>query len=196
MSQLDWFNQWNDYQLMDLIRIMIHSQQYESLLQFMCTCRRLARLGQPLLQHERQRLIDLPPTRQEEGCHIWLDMDGQIDRGWDLPAIIYDDGRQEWRRHGHTHRDRDRPAVINAQGVHLWYMHDQLHREGNLPACIYPSGRKEWAYHGVRYLPWWRLCLSCGMTSPKTSNCVFGGLIGVVIGYYLGEWAHSIVWSE
>jgi len=53
----------------------------------------------------------------------------------DGPAVIYDDGGQEWWRHGQLHRDGE-PAVTRSDGNMLWYVEGELHREGG-PAEIF-----------------------------------------------------------
>ncbi|WP_061961108.1 hypothetical protein [Demequina flava] len=42
---------------------------------------------------------------------FWCDEDGFLHRDSDLPAVVHDDGLQEWHRHGVLHRD-GAPALV------------------------------------------------------------------------------------
>jgi len=46
----------------------------------------------------------------------------------DGPAIICDDGREEWWYEGKLHR-KDGPAIITADGTKAWFIHGLQHRE-------------------------------------------------------------------
>lgn len=51
----------------------------------------------------------------------------------DVPAVFYDNGKQEWWKCGKLHRD-DHPAVI--KGTHMeWWIDGKRHRDGQ-PALI------------------------------------------------------------
>jgi len=62
------------------------------------------------------------------------------------PAIIWDDGSQEWWINGKSHRE-DGPAVIWAHGSQSWWINDNLHREDG-PASIWADGTQQWWING------------------------------------------------
>lgn len=61
----------------------------------------------------------------------------ELHREGDLPAVIWEDGSQEWWKNGQTHRDGDLPAIIWCNVAQFWYKNGQLYRDGNLPAEIW-----------------------------------------------------------
>ena len=113
----------------------------------------------------------------EYGEKIWRNKKGQIHRNYDLPAIIYANGTQEWYKENKLHRDNDLPAIIDADGTQYWYKDDKrhrdndkpaaisadgsqfwykeglLHRDNDLPAIIFSDGSKEWWKNNKKYLP-------------------------------------------
>ena len=146
--QSDWLSQLNDYQLQDLISVMIRDQEFGTLLNLMCTCRHVCKIGQILLTREHQLLIEQQPSIIEESFRAWQDSEGLQHRIWDLPAVIHSDGRQEWWSHGLLHRDKNRPAIIGADGLRAWYVHGKLHRDEDQPAVIWRPNSQRWFFHG------------------------------------------------
>jgi len=63
----------------------------------------------------------------------------------DGPAIMYNDGSEEWFLNGKLHRE-DGPAITGS-GVLQWYFEGKLHRE-NGPAIDNANGLKLWYNHG------------------------------------------------
>jgi len=58
------------------------------------------------------------------------------------PAVIYEDGTQEWYCEGLLHRIGD-PAVIHSDGTKEWWVEGLRHRTDG-PAVIRSDGTKEW----------------------------------------------------
>lgn len=80
---------------------------------------------------------------------IWYAADGNIHRDDnDLPAIINNDGSQEWWRHGLRHRDNDLPAIVKHTGHKAWFINGICHRNNDLPTEIYPDGTRIWIKNG------------------------------------------------
>jgi hypothetical protein len=65
----------------------------------------------------------------------------------DGPAVITDDGAQEWYRQGAAHRE-DGPAVIRPDGTKRWFFDGRLHRVDG-PALIDPDGSRFWCQDGL-----------------------------------------------
>lgn len=78
----------------------------------------------------------------------WL-LNGQLHKE-DGPAIIWENGGQEWYLYGVRHRGNDLPALIIVGQKKEWWFNGQLHRE-NGPAIIYDYGREKWYTHGMRH---------------------------------------------
>jgi hypothetical protein len=77
-----------------------------------------------------------PPQRVlPDGEKVWLDLDKH-----DLP-----------RYRDIVHRDYDLPAIIYPDGTQQWLQNNEMHREGGRPAVVYPDGRAEWWLKHVRY---------------------------------------------
>ena len=96
---------------------------------------------------------DQPAIIWQDGRQEWY-QNGNRHRNNDQPAIICTDGQQEWYQNGNRHRDNDRPAVVCANGDKYWLQNDQSHRDGpdgQQPAIICANGTKEW-YQNGRYI--------------------------------------------
>lgn len=66
----------------------------------------------------------------------------------DGPAVIREDGTEEWFFDGKKHRVGG-PAVYNKKtGEEKWIVHGNLHREGGEPASIGVAGEKRWYING------------------------------------------------
>ena len=115
LMELCAFTNWSDYTINDLLQVMIQSGHYSDVLNFMCTCQRIFRLGQSLLKQEYQRLVYQPPTisfsSTDETCsQEWHDLQGCLHRDGDLHAKIEFNGNvKSWYQHGQLHRNKDRP---------------------------------------------------------------------------------------
>lgn len=96
----------------------------------------------------------------EISCTIWYDLEDNIHKEG-APAIIADDGGEQWYRHGKLHRD-DGPAIIipfNHNGIRYYefsyYKEDEAHREpSDGPAIIDTRGNDiRFFYNGVLHNP-------------------------------------------
>ncbi len=77
--------------------------------------------------------------------NIWyFDQNGKFHRE-DGPALIKNNGAEEWWRHGCLHRE-DGPAVTT-DVMCRWYREGKLHREDG-PAIELADGTKEWYREG------------------------------------------------
>lgn len=85
----------------------------------------------------------------EEKKTVWFDRRGRIHRSGDLPAIIWDDGTQEWYRLGEIHRGGDKPAIVESNGTKMWYMFGKRNRNNDKPAIEWSNGDKEWYYEDL-----------------------------------------------
>ena len=100
-------------------------------------------------------VVDPPgPDVARHGDKVWQNAMGEAHRDYDLPAgfrnyNIAGYGRVEWRQYGLWHRDHDGPAIIHEDGKQEWYQFGRLHREGG-PAIIWPDGRAEVWLNGLR----------------------------------------------
>lgn len=65
----------------------------------------------------------------------------------DGPAVIWENGTEEYRSDGLLHREADKPAFIGADGALGWWVDGVKHRIGG-PACIYPDGEVHWKQNG------------------------------------------------
>lgn len=63
----------------------------------------------------------------------------------DGPALIYEDGSEEWRQHGKLHRT-DGPAITKSDGTRAWYQNDKFHRIDG-PALILYNKHFSWYLH-------------------------------------------------
>jgi hypothetical protein len=109
---------------------------------------------------------------QAKRCKIWS-RDGDYHR-YDGPAILHDNGDEEWYINGKRHREQDvelgggpavitkekkewyndgklhriqDPAVIMENGTTKWYINGELHRDQG-PAIIMADGTKKWYING------------------------------------------------
>ena len=62
------------------------------------------------------------------------------------PAVIWQDGHQEWYQNGYRHR-ADGPATIFVDGSESWWYQGQRHREDG-PAAIDVGNVEAWYYRG------------------------------------------------
>ena len=76
----------------------------------------------------------------------WNNEEGQHHRE-DGPAVVWDDGDEEWWQYGKLHR-LDGPAMISKSvGYKYWYMDGKRHRVDG-PAIEYGCGNNVWYYQG------------------------------------------------
>lgn len=78
--------------------------------------------------------------------------DGYLHR-LDGPAIIHENGTEEWYVDGRRHRDNNLPAITYPNGGRAWFKHGRLHRlDGPAyePTCP-DQGFNMWAINGVSY---------------------------------------------
>jgi hypothetical protein len=74
----------------------------------------------------------------------WHNEGGEYHR-LDGPAIVADDGTEEWHINGELHRV-DGPAVTTLRGKY-WFIHNKPHRLDG-PAIEWYGGTKEWWVNG------------------------------------------------
>lgn len=87
---------------------------------------------------------------------IWYHQ-GLIHRDYG-PALIFGCGDKEWYKHGQLHRDNDLPAVIWNNGKDLrWFQNGNLHRIG--AAASIHNELEEYFFDGKYYEPedYWKL---------------------------------------
>ena len=80
--------------------------------------------------------------------YCWKNDKDQFHREGDQPAIIRDNGSQEWYTNGKLHRKNDKPAIIFSNGEMQWYKNGKAHRDDDRPAVIRANGGKEWWRNG------------------------------------------------
>jgi hypothetical protein len=90
-----------------------------------------------------------PPRMIIGDKKVWARPDQRLHRGWDLPAIVSNDGSLGWYKEGKRHRDGGKPAVIYTGGRMLWLENDELHRLDG-PASIDFDGTERWYINGKR----------------------------------------------
>lgn len=78
-------------------------------------------------------------------CTYWVDASGLLHRD-DGPAMMFDDGTQQWYQHGVLHRE-DGPAEIYNNNLKLWKKNGRHHRIG-APAVIHRDMSTEWWVNG------------------------------------------------
>ncbi len=66
------------------------------------------------------------------------------------PPTIDKHGTKYWRKNGELHRGNDLPAIIYDSGAMVWCQNNKLHRDNGLPAIIYADGRLEYYNMGKR----------------------------------------------
>lgn len=90
------------------------------------------------------------PPDSEDGKGI-LVMDGKeilviyfhddkerLHRDGDLPAVIWENGRQEWYYKGFRHRELDEPSIVDLKNQRFeFWKHGLRHRGRNKPAVFY-----------------------------------------------------------
>jgi hypothetical protein len=97
----------------------------------------------PIVYPIRKEGDGLPPRM------IWGDEKGRYHRE-DGPAVIFDNGDQEWYLHGLQHRTGG-PAIEKANGHKEWGQFGYLHRDDG-PAIEYPNGEyKVWYKKGKKH---------------------------------------------
>lgn len=64
----------------------------------------------------------------------------------DGPAIIFNNGTQEWYKNGLRHRE-DGPAIVRYNGDMEWWLNGKVHREDG-PAVIFNDDYIEWWLNG------------------------------------------------
>lgn len=97
----------------------------------------------PMCAADESRRVDY-----DNGTVCYLDGAGQLHRA-DGPAVVGNDGTEEWWWHGTYHRDGG-PAVVTTAGYRFFYRYGQLHREDG-PALEGPHGVREWWRHGLAH---------------------------------------------
>ena len=85
----------------------------------------------------------------EPGTVVYLDEEGQVHRD-DGPAVICQDGTEEWFKHGQLHRIGG-PAVCRAGVYQEWYIENRLEREDG-PAITCTNGETEYWYDNFRLI--------------------------------------------
>ena len=154
LERSSWLDSLSDYLIQDLFEIL-HQQSCDlDVVNLMCTCQRLNRLGQPKLTHRYQHLRQLPHTTTGYDMDTWRvrlewrDSQGNLHREGDLPAVIYTNGTQKWYQHGQLHRKHDRPAIIDESKTRspslFWYQYGQPFREEDRPNVILSNGTQQW----------------------------------------------------
>ena len=79
---------------------------------------------------------------QDLTVHEWKMFDYRKLNRTDGPAVIFDDGTEEWYQSGKLHRTNE-PAVMGSHGRKMWWQNGKLHRVDG-PAVVCSDGRKEW----------------------------------------------------
>ena len=75
----------------------------------------------------------------------------QLHRDGGLPAVVRDNGDQEWWVNGKRHRDGGLPAIELANGSKEWLIYGHHHRDGGLPAIDWSNGDQEWLEYGKHH---------------------------------------------
>jgi hypothetical protein len=68
----------------------------------------------------------------------------------DGPAVIWNNGNEEWFNNGKPHRENG-PAVVHIDGFKEWWFNGVCHREDG-PAVEWNDGTKQWLLYGTFYL--------------------------------------------
>lgn len=77
-------------------------------------------------------------------------LNGLLHNRSDEPAVIYNNGRKEWRECDELHR-LNGPAIVHPDGTEEWYMFGYRHRDLDEPAITLPDGTKYWYHVGRQY---------------------------------------------
>jgi hypothetical protein len=94
------------------------------------------------------RSVITPKVKSYNGDKRWFNINGQLHRDNDLPAIEKANGDKFWYVNGKRHRGNDLPAVEKVNGDKEWLVNGKHHRVNDLPAVEYASGNKEWCVNG------------------------------------------------
>jgi hypothetical protein len=70
--------------------------------------------AQQLPIHVLYPLLDVidPPTFVGLYYKAWSNPDRQVHRDYDLPAVVWNDGKMEWWQHDSNFRDNDKPHTV------------------------------------------------------------------------------------
>ena len=81
--------------------------------------------------------------------NVWM-KGGLLHREHDLPAV-QNGKRLEYRRYGKLYRENNQPAIIQENGTQEWYdVNERLHRDNDEPAIVSEAtGHREWYQHGM-----------------------------------------------
>jgi len=84
---------------------------------------------------------DNPTEIDSYGNKIWRNSAGQYHREGDKPAVINPNGILVYYKEGKCHREGDKPAVIDfISGSVSYYKEGKYHRDGDKPAFILANG--------------------------------------------------------
>src|SRR5258708_6492385 len=98
---------------------------------------------------EEYTALDSPSDHSEHtGIFFWRNIENELHREGDQPAIIEPDGSQYWYVNGKLHRENDKPASIRSNGYIGWFYHGLLHRECDNPAVILKDTAQQWYHKG------------------------------------------------
>lgn len=97
---------------------------------------------------EDELIEALKYKRRGDGFTYWVDKDGKAHREG-KPAVVHDNGGEEWYRHGEMHRIGG-PAVSWGNGTEEWYQDGLLHRTDGPAYTHSTSGVSYWFINGVR----------------------------------------------
>ena len=79
----------------------------------------------------------------------WRNLNGQLHREDNAPAIEYNNGDNEWYQNGKRHRE-NAPAIDYINGDKHWFLNGKRHREDG-PAIEYNNGIKLWYLNNNGY---------------------------------------------
>ncbi len=83
----------------------------------------------------------------------WRDEVSRQHRDGGLPSMVWKCGDQHWCVHGVFFREGDLPHIVRNDGKQEWKCNltrTNLHRDGNKPAVIFANGDCEWWVKGTR----------------------------------------------
>lgn len=69
----------------------------------------------------------------DDGTRVWANSEGEQHRDA-APAVIYNDGSEEWWSHGQLHREDDPAGTVPSLGEY-WYQHNELYKR-NVPGLL------------------------------------------------------------
>ena len=106
--------------------------------------------GYPIIEYIKvDKGEDLPAVIFDDGTKQYY-IEGELHRGNDLPAVEWSNGNKEWFNNGKRHRKDDLPAVVYANGSKGWFKNGKKHRDNYEPAIMHADGRCEWWIKGRR----------------------------------------------